>query len=107
MRKIHDMPENPIGPVPVEVYPMVPAYLNRREQDVLELQHLLRINKFDEIRFLAHQLKGSGGGYGLSIISEIGRDMERAAVQQDRREVGELIEHLSNAIRYLKPHFKI
>lgn len=84
---------------------MVPSYLTRRESDVTELRRLLEMRNFDEIRFIGHQLKGSGGGYGLHVISEIGRDLELAASQKEPKEVFDLIEQLSNAVQYLKPHF--
>ncbi len=105
MKQNHEMPEDPVSPVPIEVYPMVPSYLNRREADVVQLKRMLEMNMFQDIQFIAHQLKGSGGGYGLHVISEIGQDLELAAIQKDREEVAELIQHLSNAVKYLKPHF--
>jgi HPt (histidine-containing phosphotransfer) domain-containing protein len=107
MGQNHEMPEDPVSPVPLEVYPMVPSYLARREADVTQMKYLLVARKFDEIRFIAHQLKGSGGGYGLNIISEIGQELELAAKNKDSNEVHEMIEQLSKAVKYLKPHFRV
>jgi len=105
MKVYKEMLENPFGLVAREIYPMVPGYLVRRENDVDQLRILLADQKFAEIQFIAHQLKGTGAGYGFPAITEIGRELERAALQKDSENLREFIEHLSNAVKYLKQHF--
>jgi len=59
--------------------------------------HLIN-NRLDEVAHLAHQLKGSGGGYGYPSISDAARQVEQAVrttkdleqIQQAVRELSEL-----------------
>ncbi len=43
---------------------------------------------FEELRRLAHQLKGAGGGYGYSIITDVARTIENAAKACDSEAAG-------------------
>lgn len=43
------------------------------------MENAIRAKDFDALRVAAHQLKGSGGGYGYPILTERARDLERLA----------------------------
>lgn len=58
---------------------IIPAYLEGRKTEGSVIRELAVNGQFDEVRTIAHGLKGSGGCYGFSRITEIGRDMELAA----------------------------
>ncbi len=45
---------------------------------------------FLKVQKFGHNLKGSGGGYGLMGISEIGRQIEEASKAQDKNLLSEL-----------------
>ena len=47
------------------------------------MRQALASGVFDEVRSLAHQLKGSGGSYGYPIITEISKRLENAAKISD------------------------
>ena len=57
---------------------------------------------------LAHNLRGSGGGYGFQTITDIGAGLEQAADVSDpvvsRRWVGELQSHLDQLSAEGRPH---
>ncbi len=74
---------------------LIPMFLENRHKDVEDIRKLLRDGIFDEIRRLAHSMKGSGGGYGFDEISEIGRDMEEAAKSRDRDQIESLNHRLA------------
>jgi hypothetical protein len=38
---------------------------------------------------LGHRMKGSGAGYGLQRITDVGAALEEAAVREDARTIGE------------------
>ncbi|WP_246560447.1 Hpt domain-containing protein [Geobacter grbiciae] len=62
-----------------ELEDIIPAYLEGRKTEGSVIRELAVNGQFDEVRTIAHGLKGSGGCYGFSRITEIGRDMELAA----------------------------
>jgi HPt (histidine-containing phosphotransfer) domain-containing protein len=102
-----DMLEDPFALVAEEIYPMVPTYLSRRESDINRLRQFLETRDFAGIKFVGHQLKGNGTGYGFPVISKIGQELESAASDQNWDKMSEFIEHLESSIRYLKSHFVV
>ena len=82
-----------------ELKELVPGFLEHRRQDIPVLQSALAGGDFATIQRLAHVMKGSGGGYGFDLISEIGASMEQAAIHKD----GETLrENLMDIIDYLE-----
>lgn len=64
-----------------DIVDIIPGYLENRQKDLETLKQAL--NDFETVRSLGHKMKGSGGGYGLDRISEIGKAVEEAAKAQD------------------------
>lgn len=62
---------------------IVEPYLQKRRNDISTLRAALIQGDHETIRSLGHKMKGSGGGYGLDRISEIGKTLEEAAKLQD------------------------
>jgi CheY-like chemotaxis protein len=81
-----------IKPEPIEVHiseqleGILGWYLERRRTDVTAVDAALERNDYEAICTVGHNMKGSGSGYGLDRISEIGRALEEAAtVRVDER----------------------
>lgn len=64
-----------------DIVDIIPGYLENRQKDLETLKQAP--NDFETVRSLGHKMKGSGGGYGLDRISEIGKALEEAAKAQD------------------------
>jgi len=62
---------------------LLPKFLARRRQDVTFIVEELEREGFAALEKLGHNLKGTGRGYGLDGISEIGALLERAAQDHD------------------------
>ena len=62
---------------------LLPGYVKRRKLEIFQLQRLVEDNEHDKIRLIGHNLKGSGGLYGLQKISDFGADLEEAALASD------------------------
>lgn len=62
---------------------LLPKFLARRRQDVTFIAEELERDGFAALEKLGHNLKGTGRGYGLDGISEIGGLLERAAQNRD------------------------
>lgn len=62
---------------------LVPSFIENRKQDVDQMVAALQSWDFETLRKIGHQIKGSGGGYGLDMITEYGRNIQAAAEAQD------------------------
>ena len=56
----------------------------------------MRRSNYSRIRFIGHDLKGTGGGYGFDAISAIGKAIEEAAKMSDSEEILKQIALLKN-----------
>ena len=79
--------KNPTVPFIVEVHPrmrpLIPEYLKNRVDDLQRLADGIERKDFDALRMLGHNMAGSGGGYGLPPVSDLGRQIEDAAIAGD------------------------
>jgi HPt (histidine-containing phosphotransfer) domain-containing protein len=90
-----------------DLLPLMPDFLDRREKDVIELRHLIDNNDYSSIQFIGHKLKGTGGGYGLQIITTIGRAIEVAASLQDAEIIRTQVQELANVTQCLRGLLKL
>lgn len=58
---------------------LIPNYLANRRRDLVTIDEALLKGDLETVRVIGHGMKGSGGGYGFAMITEIGRRMEDAA----------------------------
>jgi HPt (histidine-containing phosphotransfer) domain-containing protein len=62
---------------------LVPRYLDRRHKEIVTFRAALSSGDFEALRIGGHSLKGSGGGYGFEMLTQIGSRIEKAAQQKD------------------------
>ena len=74
---------------------LVADFVGRLADRVTQLEGAIRAADFEAIRVTAHQLKGSGGGYGYPIITDVAAKLERQAT-------GEALDDCINAITELR-----
>jgi PAS domain S-box-containing protein len=71
-----------------------PAYLASCRDHVITLNAALDRSDFEPVSLIGHNLRGSGGGFGFPVITDIGAEIEQAADKADvagaRRWVGDL-----------------
>lgn len=60
---------------------LVEMFVTELSERVAQLEDALDQGDLETLRVIAHQLKGAGGGYGFTIITEVAREAE-AAVRQ-------------------------
>ena len=91
-----------MGRVRVRVDPdlaeLVPGFLENRRRDVEAIAAALAHADYEHVRILGHNMKGSGAGYGLHRITEIGASLEQAA---GRREPEDIRVRAAELARYL------
>jgi HPt (histidine-containing phosphotransfer) domain-containing protein len=83
---------------PAGIEEAVPLFLDITREDLQSLNDALRTQDYSKIRFIGHDLKGSGGGYGFDEISNLGKFIEEAAKRSDGEEIGK---HVSALADYL------
>lgn len=80
---------------------LIASYLEKREADLEILRSSLAECDLEYIRLKGHNLSGSGSAYGLDRISEIGKALEAAAIDQDIDTISEQIDVLEHYIHNL------
>lgn len=73
--------------VDIELKELMPAYLQSRREELGRIPALLEAGDFDALWVVGHKLHGSGGGFGLDFISELGERMEASAKAADKAAV--------------------
>ncbi len=73
---------------------LVPGYLRNRRRDIDTIRAALRKSDLQSIQRLGHNMKGTGKGYGFPPLSEIGRCIERAAIEGDAQSLQQLVKDL-------------
>src|SRR5574337_2202298 len=77
-----------------EIADLVPEFLENRRRDVDRIKRLIEEDRYEELARLGHTMKGTGGGYGFTEISDIGEAIEEAGARRDREAVMSLCERL-------------
>lgn len=58
---------------------IVMDFVNGLDKRLARMDQALNSSDFEDLRIAAHQLKGSGGGYGYPILTERAAELERHA----------------------------
>lgn len=74
---------------------LIPEFLENRRDDIKEILKYLATAEYEKIQFIAHTMKGSGGGYGFDEITNIGMRIENASKQKNREKIIEELQSLS------------
>jgi signal transduction histidine kinase/DNA-binding response OmpR family regulator len=88
-----------------EMKELIESYIQRLPIEVAKMRQHLADGQIEALRQVAHQLKGSGGGYGFSRISELAGAVDQsikmqASVDRVRAQVDELIEYIRHVQGY-------
>lgn len=81
-----------------ELADLIPGFLENREKDVQTIRKAVERGDLEEVRILAHNMKGGGGGYGFDAITDIGAALELAVKKSDTHAILAQVAELS---RYL------
>jgi HPt (histidine-containing phosphotransfer) domain-containing protein len=66
-----------------EFRPMIPRFMENRTKELAAMQEALTRHDYENIRRLAHGLKGAGGSYGFDGLTALAHDLEQAAKAAD------------------------
>ncbi len=85
-----------------ELEDLIPWYLDKRREDIQKMRQAMEEGDYERVRTLAHNMKGSGSGYGFEDITQIGAAMEKMARMGDKDGVGLKINELENYLKLVK-----
>jgi HPt (histidine-containing phosphotransfer) domain-containing protein len=72
-----------IARIDADLIDLVPGYIENRRKDVPAILDALGRGDMECVWIIGHSMKGSGGGYGLHTVSEVGAALEQAAKVSD------------------------
>ena len=81
---------------------LMPGYLETRRRELPELLAFLAAGDWEALAKLGHKLAGSGGGYGLDRISELGKQVETLALARDAAGIAARLAELKDYIEDLE-----
>ena len=81
-----------------EFIPIRQAYLDDLRSKAPEILTAAQTGDYPPVRSFGHNLKGNGTSYGFQRISELGTDIEKAAMNQDQ---DILLDRLPKLIEFL------
>ncbi|HMY46892.1 MAG TPA: Hpt domain-containing protein [Leptospiraceae bacterium] len=82
--------------VPSDLSELIPGYLKNLSKYADQLKELISAGDLAAAGRIGHNLKGSGGGYGLDEISTIGKLIEEKAHASDASAVKEALQKLND-----------
>lgn len=94
--------EKNIVSVDADIKELMPGFLLNRQKDIKSIKEALEHNDYYNIQILGHSMKGSGSGYGLDIISDIGASLEKAAKERNSEDIKNLVNELSEYLGQIK-----
>lgn len=80
---------------------LVTQFVAGLSERVTRMEEAIRAADFDALQVAAHQLKGSGGGYGYPILTVRAAQLERHARNQALAECVETIEELKDICEHV------
>lgn len=81
-----------------DVLDLARRFLKRQRRSMDALKRAVGLEEFEVIRKTGHDLKGSGGAYGLDALSQLGTELETAAGAQNGDRVELLVARLEQQI---------
>lgn len=88
------------GRIRIEVDPdladLVPSFLENRRADITTIREALEQRDYHRIHRIGHNLKGDSGALGFDGLSDVGRELEHAALQQNEGAIRTQLEHFSD-----------
>jgi HPt (histidine-containing phosphotransfer) domain-containing protein len=69
-----------------DLRPLVPAYLARRREDVTAIERAIEQADAEAIRWIGHEIAGTGSTYGFDELTRLGRALNEAARLEDLAE---------------------
>ncbi|MGP7818829.1 Hpt domain-containing protein [Niallia sp. 01092] len=87
--------------IDIDLEALIPGYLEKRQKDIQTIETALHSDNFETIRMIGHSIKGSGEGYGFDLITEIGAQIELAAIEKNQVLIQKSLETLADFLHHV------
>ena len=81
---------------------ILPNFLAKRREDIKSMLEVLEQGDYETIRVFGHRMKGTGGGFGLDAITDLGESLEQAAKKPDTEDIRMLLGRFSTYLERLE-----
>lgn len=81
-----------------EFQELIRSYLDYLMDSLVTFKMNCVNRNYSEIRKFAHNLKGSGGGYGFDDLTQLGSDISSATKSEDAKKLDSLVKELEDLI---------
>lgn len=88
-----------------EFQELIRKYLDYLNVSLPELKNNIAQEEYYNIRRYGHNLIGSGGGYGFDDLTELGRNINLSAHEENQKKLKELFEELEKNITEKQAQF--
>lgn len=89
-----------------EIADLIPGYLEARQADVVQLQGALATGDWEVARRVGHTIKGTGGSYGFSRLTEVGGALEASAMEADATGFEKHLRDLEDYLARIEPRYE-
>lgn len=84
--------------VDIDLKEIVPLFLESRQEDIANMRRAIAEGDFDKLVKIGHTLKGVGGGYGFDFITDLGREIEGAARDENSQIISKLVDTMEESL---------
>ena len=81
-----------------EIIDLIPGFLARKRADLGKIATALGAKDFAAVAAIAHRIKGEGGAYGFDQLTEMSKELERAAKAGSAAEAQKIAAQISEYI---------
>jgi CheY-like chemotaxis protein/HPt (histidine-containing phosphotransfer) domain-containing protein len=85
--------------------PIIERFVGRLADQLEAMHQTLAARQYEDLRRLAHKLKGAGGSYGYPLLTETSRALEEAAKMQDGEAAGLALRRVAEVARAVQKAF--
>ncbi|MCM2281131.1 MAG: Hpt domain-containing protein [Bdellovibrionaceae bacterium] len=81
---------------------LIPAFMNNRKTDLVEIRQALARSDFENIRRTAHTLKGICRPYGFGHLELLSKDLESAGQAEDSGRIGRVADEMQEYLEHVR-----
>ncbi len=82
-----------------EFIELIKQYIEYVRTSIPEIREKLHDGEYYDVMKFGHNIKGSGGGYGFMDLSDMGKDLEIAAKDENSSDCEQYLDQIENFIK--------
>ena len=98
----HTAQDNPAVYIERDLQDLIPFFLEMRRKDLKFMPAALATGDWGMLRISGHNMAGTGAAYGFPEITDIGREIEAAALSCNKQKLQNCIADLTHFIEHVE-----